>query len=178
MWGGSVSKQVFILVHHTGFAEVICVPPHCSKSGVPLVAFGNITLAVSVWHALFLGAVRISCMVVLLVWPTHTLQSRRHCHTTKGDGCSLYGLVWVLQRCCQFLVQGPWQILKLIAHCSSCHGYRSVCSCPWEEMNCWIALTIASVLFHSSTLLSVLRAQSWSPQVSVCLMLKYSLVWH
>lgn len=117
-------------------------------------------------------------MEVLLVWPTQTLQSCRHCHPTEGGGCSLYGLVWVLQRCCQFLAHEPCHISKFIAHCSSCHGYRSLCSCPWEEMNCWIALTVSPALFHSSTLLRVLRAQSCSPQVSVCLMLKYSLVWH
>lgn len=42
----------------------------------------------------------------------------------------------------------------------------------------WIALTTSAALFHSSTLLGVLRAQSYSPQVLLCQMLRYSPVWH
>lgn len=59
------------------------------------------------------GALCVSCLEVLLVWLTDTLQSHRHFHTTEGDGCSLYGLVWVLQRCCQFLAHAPLSYLKI-----------------------------------------------------------------
>lgn len=136
VWGGSVSKQVFILGHHTGLAEVILVPPHCSKSGVSLAAFGNITLAISVWHALFL------VLCVCLAWRSSLCGPRTPCKAVsiatlqRGmNGCSLYGLVRMLQRCCQFLEHGHCHVSKLIAHFSSCHGYRFVCACLWEEMN-------------------------------------------
>lgn len=42
---------------------------HCSRSGFSLVASGNITPAITSWHALFLGTAYVSCMMVLLCGP-------------------------------------------------------------------------------------------------------------